>query len=53
MHKLVERAKNEGVEINLKEYKKATHIWLLERGENKTQDAENAYQDLINEINEP
>ena len=53
VHKLVERAKNEGVEINLKEYKKATHIWLLERGENKTQDAENAYQDLINEINEP
>ena len=53
VEKLVERAKNEGVEINLKEYKKATHIWLLERGENKTQDAENAYQDLINEINEP
>lgn len=48
VHLLVDRAGQLGVNIDLKEYEKQRHIWLLERGSAKTEDDEKAYQDLLN-----
>ena len=43
----VERAKSEDIQINLKEYEKASHIWIL-KGKD---DLENkAFIDLVAEI---
>lgn len=46
-HVLEERAKQVNTSIHLKEYEGQRHIWLLERGENKTTQEEEAYQDVI------
>lgn len=46
-HRLVEEAEKENVTIDLREYPEQRHIWLLERGEKKTQADQKAYQDVI------
>lgn len=43
----VERAKSEDIQINLKEYEKASHIWIL-KGEDDL--ANKAFIDLVAEI---
>ena len=43
----VELAKNEGRQINLKEYEKASHIWILK---GKDDLANKAFIDLVAEI---
>jgi len=50
VHILQEKAKNIELEIDVREYEKEAHIWLLDRSSKKTEQAENAYQDLIHEI---
>ena len=40
------------LQIDLKEYEGAPHIWLLDRSENKTEQAEEAYQALLESIGE-
>ena len=47
--KLEEKAKEQGIKTEIKEYEGAQHIWLLER-ENKTTIAQEAYEDLVKEI---
>ena len=43
----VEKAKNEGIQITLKEYEKASHIWILKKQDEL---ATKAYDDLIEEL---
>lgn len=43
----VEKAKNEEIQITLKEYEKASHIWILK---NQDELATKAYEDLIIEL---
>ncbi len=43
----VERAKSEDIQINLKEYEKASHIWILK---GKDDLANKAFIDLVAEI---
>lgn len=45
---LQEKAKQEGVEIEIKEYKNADHIWIID---NDDELAKTSYDDLVNTIN--
>lgn len=47
VHTWIEKVGNT-LQIDLKEYEGAPHIWLLDRSENKTEQAEEAYQELLN-----
>lgn len=38
------------IKIDIREYTKMPHIWLLNRNENRSEEAEKAYQDLIIEV---
>ena len=49
-HKLQEKAKNTNVEINLKEYENASHIWIIDKDSNK-EVTKTGYEDLISIIN--
>lgn len=49
VHTWLEKVGNT-LQIDLKEYEGATHIWLLDRSENKTEQAEEAYQALLESI---
>ncbi len=49
-HKLQEKAKNMNVEIDLKEYENASHIWLIDKDSNK-EVTKKGYEDLIAIIN--
>lgn len=49
-HKLQEKAKNTNVEINLKEYENASHIWIIDKDSNK-EVTKKGYEDLISIIN--
>lgn len=49
-HKLQEKAKNMNAEIDLKEYEKASHIWLIDKDSNK-EVTKKGYEDLISIIN--
>lgn len=51
VHTWLEKVGNT-LQIDLKEYEGATHIWLLDRSENKTEQAEEAYQALLESIGE-
>ena len=50
VHILKEKAQNQGITINVKEYEKAGHIWIVNQKENQEL-IEKAYQDLLEEIN--
>ena len=51
VYKLKEKAQNSGVEIDVKEYKEASHIWVID--EDSSQELVNqGYNDIINLINE-
>ncbi len=46
-HVLVEKAKNVGIEIILKEQEKAIHTWMLSRHDKSVYKAEETYQDIV------
>ena len=46
-HTLQEKAKNQGVDIKIKEYEKASHIWIVNNDDDL---AKQAYKDLLNEF---
>ena len=50
VHKLEERAKEQGGNIEIKEYEGAGHIWIINKKGDKDI-IDKAYQDLINETN--
>ena len=50
VHKLEEKAKEQGVNIEIKEYEGAGHIWIINKKGDKDI-IDKAYQDLINETN--
>lgn len=49
VHLLQEKAKEQGVEIEVKEYQQAKHIWLIENNSSE-EITKKAYNDLINTI---
>lgn len=49
IHLLQEKAKEQGVEIEVKEYQQAKHIWLIENNSSE-EITKKAYNDLINTI---
>lgn len=49
VHLLQEKAKEQGVEIEVKEYQQAKHIWLVENNSSE-EITKKAYNDLINTI---
>lgn len=50
-HVLQEKAKEQGVRINLKEYEDAGHIWFIEKNSSEEL-IKNGYQDLLEIVNE-
>ena len=46
VHRWIELV-GEKVQIELKEYEGAPHIWLLDRSKDRTNEAEDAYQELL------
>lgn len=49
VHRLEERAKQIGVEIQIKEYEKAKHVWVIEK--NSEQELiDKAYQDILEQL---
>ena len=50
VHILVEKAKNVNVNIFLKEYETAGHIWIVRKNNNPSKIAEEAYKDLLKTI---
>lgn len=47
VHKLLEKSKKIGIEINVKEYEKAGHIWMINKNGDKEL-VDKAYNDLLN-----
>lgn len=47
---LEQRAKEQGVEIQIKEYKEASHIWLIQNEEDEKELVQKAYRDLVNDL---
>ncbi len=45
--KLVSRAKEEGISIELKEYQTAPHIWIVKKNSHPTDLAKQSYEDLL------
>jgi acetyl esterase/lipase len=45
--KLVSRAKEEGISIELKEYETAPHIWIVKKNSHPTDLAKQSYEDLL------
>ena len=52
VHVLDEKAKKQGTKIDIREYDKASHIWILSKSNSEKDLKENAYKDLINVIKE-
>ena len=52
VHVLEEKAKEQGTQIDVREYDKASHIWILSESNSGKDLKENAYKDLINVIKE-
>lgn len=50
---LKEKAQRLELELIVKEYEKQEHVWVIERGKEKTKEAEEAYQDLVTEALTP
>ena len=51
VHVLDARAKEQGVTINVKEYKEASHIWILKDDASERELRDQAFYDLINVVN--
>lgn len=51
-HLLAENAQNAGVQIEIKEYEKASHIWVINDINKQDELANTAYKDLVEEIQE-
>ena len=49
-HLLQEKAKSEGVDIKLKEYDKAQHIWIVNNINKNNELANKAYKDLLDDL---
>lgn len=47
VHILVQKAEEQGIRINIKEYEGASHIWILKDSSKEKDLKENAYNDLI------
>ena len=47
VHILVQKAEEQGISINIKEYEGASHIWILKDSSKEKDLKENAYNDLI------
>ncbi len=50
VHILIEKAKAKNVNINLKEYEGAGHIWIVRKDKNPSELAKKAYEDLLKTI---
>lgn len=44
------KAEEQNVKVQVKEYQKQPHIWLLQRGKKKTEESQKAYEDLVKQI---
>ena len=51
VHVLEQRAKEQGITINVKEYEGASHIWMLKNDASEKDLIDEAFNDLINVIN--
>lgn len=47
VHILIQKAEEQGISINIKEYEGASHIWILKDSSKEKDLKENAYNDLI------
>lgn len=47
---LQDKAKKEEIEIQVRQYNNQEHIWMLERGKDKTKEAQEAYEDCVKEV---
>ena len=52
VHILKEKAEKQGISIEVKEYEKARHIWIIEKNSGKELE-EQAYQEIISKIKKP
>lgn len=50
VHILAQRAKEQGVEIQIKEYERASHIWIIQNEEDEKELVQKAYSDLVSDL---